>query len=103
MLNVLNRNQIVCKYILQNNNGKLIIKPLPYQAQFSNINSIVVEDIDIDEISSYNRGNLYNAEVETQEMMLVLDLAEGMVMAVLHKNHEKVVLLHRRCAKHRIN
>ena len=51
---------------LQNNNGKFTAKPLPYQAQFSNINSIVVEDIDIDgNLDLIIGGNLYNAEVET--------------------------------------
>ena len=51
---------------LQNNNGKFIAKPLPYQAQFSNINALVVEDIDRDGyLDVVLGGNLYNAEVET--------------------------------------
>ena len=51
---------------LQNNDGKFIAKPLPYQAQFSNINALVVEDIDRDGyLDVVLGGNLYNAEVET--------------------------------------
>ena len=51
---------------LQNNNGKFIAKPLPYQAQFSNINAMVVKDIDLDgNLDIVLGGNLYNAEVET--------------------------------------
>lgn len=51
---------------LQNNDGKFIAKPLPYQAQFSNINALVVEDIDRDgNLDVVLGGNLYNAEVET--------------------------------------
>jgi len=51
---------------LQNNYGKFIAKPLPYQAQFSNINAMVVEDIDRDGyLDVVLGGNLYNAEVET--------------------------------------
>ena len=51
---------------LQNNDGKFIAKPLPYQAQFSNINAIVVKDIDLDgNLDIVLGGNLYNAEVET--------------------------------------
>ena len=51
---------------LQNNSGKFIAKPLPYQAQFSNINAMVVKDIDLDgNLDIVLGGNLYNAEVET--------------------------------------
>ena len=51
---------------LQNNDGKFTAKPLPYQAQFSNINSIVVEDVDKDgNLDLIIGGNLYNSEVET--------------------------------------
>jgi hypothetical protein len=51
---------------LQNNDGKFIAKPLPYQAQFSNINAMVVKDIDLDgNLDIVLGGNLYNAEVET--------------------------------------
>ena len=51
---------------LQNNDGKFIAKPLPYQAQFSNIHALVVEDIDRDGyLDVVLGGNLYNAEVET--------------------------------------
>jgi hypothetical protein len=51
---------------LQNNDGKFTAKPLPYQAQFSNINAMVVKDVDIDgNLDVVLGGNLYNAEVET--------------------------------------
>lgn len=51
---------------LQNNDGKFIAKPLPYQAQFSNINAMIVKDIDLDgNLDIVLGGNLYNAEVET--------------------------------------
>jgi hypothetical protein len=51
---------------LENNGGAFIAKPLNYQAQFSNINSIVVQDVDNDGyLDAILGGNLYNAEVET--------------------------------------
>tara|TARA_B100001057_G_C22734441_1_gene905216 strand:- start:292 stop:1194 length:903 start_codon:yes stop_codon:yes gene_type:complete len=51
---------------LENKNGVFRAKPLNYQAQFSNINSIVVKDIDSDgNLDAILAGNLYNAEVET--------------------------------------
>ena len=51
---------------LQNNDGKFTAKPLPYQAQFSNINAMVVKDVDLDgNLDVVLGGNLYNAEVET--------------------------------------
>jgi hypothetical protein len=51
---------------LENKDGKFIAKPLPYQAQLSNINAMVVKDIDSDgNLDVVLGGNLYNAEVET--------------------------------------
>ena len=51
---------------LENKDGIFSAKPLPYQAQFSNINSIVVKDVDSDgNLDAILGGNLYNAEVET--------------------------------------
>ena len=51
---------------LENKSGAFIAKPLNYQAQFSNINSIVVKDVDNDgNLDAILGGNLYNAEVET--------------------------------------
>lgn len=51
---------------LENNNGTFKAKLLPYQTQFSNINAIVVKDIDQDgNLDAVLGGNLYNAEVET--------------------------------------
>ena len=51
---------------LQNNDGKFTAKPLPYQAQFSNINAMVVKDVNLDgNLDVVLGGNLYNAEVET--------------------------------------
>ena len=51
---------------LQNNDGKFTAKPLTYQAQFSNINAMVVKDVDLDgNLDVVLGGNLYNAEVET--------------------------------------
>jgi hypothetical protein len=51
---------------LENKDGKFIAKPLPYQAQLSNINAMVVKDIDSDDnLDVVLGGNLYNAEVET--------------------------------------
>ena len=51
---------------LENKDGVFRAKPLNYQAQFSNINSIVVKDIDSDgNLDAILAGNLYNAEVET--------------------------------------
>ena len=51
---------------LENKDGAFIAKPLNYQAQFSNINSIVVNDVDNDgNLDAILGGNLYNAEVET--------------------------------------
>lgn len=51
---------------LENKNGKFSAQPLPYQAQLSNINALVVKDIDTDgNLDIILGGNLYNAEVET--------------------------------------
>jgi len=51
---------------LENKKGKFSASPLPYQAQLSNINAMVVKDIDSDEnLDVVLGGNLYNAEVET--------------------------------------
>ena len=51
---------------LENKDGKFIAKSLPYQAQLSNINAMVVKDIDSDgNLDVVLGGNLYNAEVET--------------------------------------
>ena len=51
---------------LENNDGVFSSKPLNYQAQFSNINSIVVKDVDDDgNLDAILGGNLYNSEVET--------------------------------------
>ena len=51
---------------LENNNGTFIAKPLPSEAQYSNINTILVEDVDSDgNLDLILGGNLYNAEVET--------------------------------------
>jgi hypothetical protein len=51
---------------LENKDGKFIARPLPYQAQLSNINTMVVKDIDSDgNLDVVLGGNLYNAEVET--------------------------------------
>ena len=51
---------------LENDNGRFTSKPLPYQAQFSNINAIMVKDVDGDgNLDAVLGGNLYNAEVET--------------------------------------
>ncbi|MGB0828862.1 MAG: FG-GAP repeat domain-containing protein, partial [Flavobacteriaceae bacterium] len=51
---------------LENKNGKFSASPLPYQAQLSNINAMVVKDIDSDgNLDVVLGGNLYNAEVET--------------------------------------
>ena len=53
-------------FYLENKDGIFSAKPLPYQAQFSNINSIVVKDVDSDgNLDAILGGNLYNAEVET--------------------------------------
>ena len=51
---------------LENKEGVFRAKPLNYQAQFSNINSIVVKDVDDDgNLDAIIGGNLYNSEVET--------------------------------------
>ena len=51
---------------LENKDGVFNAKELPYQAQLSNINSIVVKDVDSDgNLDALLGGNLYNAEVET--------------------------------------
>jgi len=51
---------------LENNDGKFIAKPLPMEAQYSNINAFVVKDFDSDgNLDLVIGGNLYNAEVET--------------------------------------
>ena len=51
---------------LENKDGKFIAKNLPYQAQLSNINAMVVKDIDNDgNLDIVLGGNMYNAEVET--------------------------------------
>ena len=51
---------------LENEDGVFLAKPLNYQAQFSNINSIVVKDVDSDgNLDAIIAGNLYNSEVET--------------------------------------
>ena len=51
---------------LENKDGVFSAKELPYQAQLSNINSIVVKDVDSDgNLDALLGGNLYNAEVET--------------------------------------
>ena len=51
---------------LENRNGSFIAKPLPKEAQFSNINAFVVDDFDLDgNLDIVLGGNLYNAEVET--------------------------------------
>ena len=51
---------------LENNDGVFIAKKLPYHAQLSNINSIVVKDVDSDgNLDALVGGNLYNSEVET--------------------------------------
>jgi hypothetical protein len=51
---------------LENNDGVFIAKKLPYHAQLSNINSIVVEDVDSDgNLDALIGGNLFNSEVET--------------------------------------
>jgi hypothetical protein len=51
---------------LENKEGVFRAKPLNYQAQFSNINSIVVKDVDDDgNLDAILGGNLYNSEVET--------------------------------------
>ena len=51
---------------LENNDGVFSAKKLPYHAQLSNINSIVVRDVDGDgNLDALIGGNLYNSEVET--------------------------------------
>ena len=51
---------------LENNDGVFSAKKLPYYAQLSNINSIVVRDVDGDgNLDALVGGNLYNSEVET--------------------------------------
>jgi enediyne biosynthesis protein E4 len=52
--------------ILENNNGKLNLKKLPAEAQFSVTNSIVVDDFNADGIKDILiAGNKFEAEVET--------------------------------------
>lgn len=51
---------------LENVDGKYEVNKLPVEAQFSNINSIVVRDIDQDgHLDAVIAGNLYNSEIET--------------------------------------
>jgi hypothetical protein len=51
---------------LENNNGNFIIHDLPYMAQLSSINKILVDDFDEDsKLDVLIAGNLYAAEVET--------------------------------------
>ncbi|NCX24503.1 MAG: hypothetical protein EBX13_01795 [Proteobacteria bacterium] len=51
---------------LENIGGKFEVSPLPYRAQFSNINAVVVKDVDDDgNLDAIVAGNLYNSEVET--------------------------------------
>jgi len=51
---------------LENNEGTFTAKPLPVEAQYSNINTILIEDVDRDGyLDVILGGNLYNAEVET--------------------------------------
>ena len=52
--------------ILENDQGRFHIKPLPQLAQISSINKFVVDDFDADgNLDVVLAGNLYNAEVET--------------------------------------
>ncbi|MCB4798082.1 VCBS repeat-containing protein [Neotamlana laminarinivorans] len=51
---------------LENKDGKFITHELPIEAQFSSINSILVNDYDNDgNLDALIAGNLYNSEVET--------------------------------------
>jgi len=51
---------------LENTGKGFKVKPLPKQAQFSNINKILVQDFNNDQnLDALIAGNLYNAEVET--------------------------------------
>ncbi|RKR14558.1 VCBS repeat protein [Maribacter vaceletii] len=52
--------------ILENNNGKLTLKKLPTEAQFSVINGIIVDDFNKDSIPDILvAGNKFEAEIET--------------------------------------
>ena len=52
--------------ILENKNGKLTLKKLPIEAQFSTINGIVVDDFNHDNIQDILiAGNTFEAEIET--------------------------------------
>jgi hypothetical protein len=49
-----------------NDHGKLIVKPLPTEAQFSTVNGIIVQDFDQDGIKDILlAGNKFDVEVET--------------------------------------
>ena len=52
--------------ILENDNGKLKIRYLPIEAQFSAVNSIIIEDLDGDGVNDLLiGGNKFDVEVET--------------------------------------
>lgn len=52
--------------ILQNDQGKFTIKPLPEACQFSTVQGILVKDFDGDGLNDLMlAGNLFNAEIET--------------------------------------
>ena len=64
-------------YIENTGGGTFITHPLPLQAQFSSINSIVVNDFDDDmNLDILIAGNLYQSEVETPRN----DASYGMVL-----------------------
>ena len=51
---------------IENIGGKFEVRPLPYRAQFSNINAVVVRDVDVDgNLDAIVAGNLCNSEIET--------------------------------------
>ncbi|KGL63128.1 VCBS repeat-containing protein [Polaribacter sp. Hel1_85] len=58
--------QLFKSIILRNNKGKLVVEPLPYQSQFSTIQSTITDDFNDDGIVDIiSAGNKFNVEIET--------------------------------------
>ncbi len=69
--------------LLENNNGKFIIKKLPVEAQLSTVNGIVIKDFDNDGIKDIvMAGNKFDVEVETT----AADASPGLFLKGLGNN-----------------
>lgn len=73
-------------FIENKGNGKFALKDLPIEAQFSNINDIIIEDIDGDDnLDVLFVGNLFVSEIETTRN----DAGKGLILLGDGKNNFK--------------